>query len=113
MSSGEQQPSIDRMRRFDVRPRRKLGQNFLIDNNILGVIAEASGLSAGDDVLEVGGGLGVLSEYLAEHARHVHVVEIDKTLADPLTEALAPHANAELVFADAIDLDFGDLDPRP
>ena len=110
---GEQQPSIERMRRFDIRPRRKLGQNFLIDNNILGVIGEAAALSPADSVLEVGGGLGVLSEYLAEHAGHVHVIEIDKTLEPPLGEALAPFGNADLLFADAVDVDFRALTPSP
>ena len=59
------QPSLRRMRRFGVRPDRELGQNFLIDSNILGVIGRAAELAPQDVVLEVGGGLGVLSEYLA------------------------------------------------
>src|SRR4029077_7958078 len=59
------QPSLRRMRRFGVRADRELGQNFLIDSNILGVIGRAAELDDGDVVLEIGGGLGVLSEYLA------------------------------------------------
>lgn len=55
------QPSIERMLRFDIHPRRKLGQNFLVDNNILDVIGSASELSVGDVALEIGGGLGVFS----------------------------------------------------
>lgn len=113
MSSGQPQPSIERMRRFDIRPRRKLGQNFLVDSNILGVIGEMSGLSADDVVLEVGGGLGVLSEYLAEHAAHVYVIELDETLREPLTEALIPFDDADLLFADAVDVDYAALEPRP
>ena len=57
------QPSLRRMRRFGVRPDHELGQNFLIDSNILGVIGRAARLDRGDVVLEIGGGLGVLSEY--------------------------------------------------
>ncbi len=101
------------MRRFDIRPRRKLGQNFLVDNNILGVIAESAGLASDDCVLEVGGGLGVLSEYLAARARFTHVIEIDESLRGPLEDALAPHGNVDLVFADAVGLEFSALDPRP
>ncbi len=101
------------MRRFDIRPRRKLGQNFLVDNNILGVIADSAGLAPDDCVLEVGGGLGVLSEYLAARAEFTHVIEIDESLRAPLEDALAPYANVELRFADAVGLDFSALDPRP
>ncbi|MFT4050152.1 MAG: 16S rRNA (adenine(1518)-N(6)/adenine(1519)-N(6))-dimethyltransferase RsmA [Solirubrobacterales bacterium] len=107
------QPSIERMRRFEIRPRHKLGQNFLVDNNILGVIAESSALSDADDVLEIGGGLGVLSEYLADRAAHLHVVEIDETLRPPLEDALGEKQNAELVFADAVNLDYAELAPVP
>jgi len=53
------------MRRFEIRPDRDLGQNFLIDSNILGVIERAAELGPEDVVLEIGGGLGVLSEHLA------------------------------------------------
>ena len=56
------------MRRFAVHPDRDLGQNFLIDSNILGVIGREAELVREDVVLEIGGGLGVLSEYLAERA---------------------------------------------
>ena len=59
------QASLRRLRSFGVRPNRELGQNFLIDDNILRLIGEAAELDSGDVVLEVGGGLGVLSEFLA------------------------------------------------
>jgi 16S rRNA (adenine1518-N6/adenine1519-N6)-dimethyltransferase len=96
-----------------VRPKRDLGQNFLIDSNILGVIDRAAELGPEDVVLEIGGGLGVLSEHLAPLARHVHVVEVDRALEAPLREALAPFANTTLHLADALDLDLGALDPKP
>jgi 16S rRNA (adenine1518-N6/adenine1519-N6)-dimethyltransferase len=101
------------MKAFGIRPNRELGQNFLVDSNILGVIGRAADLQPDDVVLEVGGGLGVLSEYLAEHAGHVHVVEIDRKLEAPLEEALAPHPNTTLHFADAVKLDLSALDPEP
>jgi 16S rRNA (adenine1518-N6/adenine1519-N6)-dimethyltransferase len=107
------QPSLRRMRRFSVRPDRELGQNFLIDSNILGVIDRAAELTPQDVVLEVGGGLGVLSEYIAERVAHVHVVEIDERLGDALRDATDPHANVTLHWADAMTLDLGGLRPAP
>lgn len=101
------------MRRFGVRPDRELGQNFLIDSNILGVIARAAELSPEDVVLEVGGGLGVLSEYLAPRVGHVHVVEVDERLHEALCDAADPHANVTVHWADAMDLDLRALDPQP
>jgi 16S rRNA (adenine1518-N6/adenine1519-N6)-dimethyltransferase len=107
------QPSLRRMRQFSVRPDHDLGQNFLIDSNILGVIERAAELAADDVVLEVGGGLGVLSEHLAQHAHHVHVVEIDQRLRDALSDATDPFANVSVHWADAMALDLATLHPAP
>jgi 16S rRNA (adenine1518-N6/adenine1519-N6)-dimethyltransferase len=107
------QPSLRRMRAFGIRPNRELGQNFLIDSNILDVIGRAAELGPDDVVLEVGGGLGVLSEYLAERVRFVHVVELDRRLEPPLRDALDPHPNTALHLADAVKLDLAALDPAP
>jgi 16S rRNA (adenine1518-N6/adenine1519-N6)-dimethyltransferase len=101
------------MKAFGIRPKRDLGQNFLIDSNILDVIARAAELQADDVVLEVGGGLGVLSEHLAERVAHVHVVELDRSLEPALRDALDPHPNATLHLADAVKLDLRELDPPP
>jgi 16S rRNA (adenine1518-N6/adenine1519-N6)-dimethyltransferase len=107
------QPSLRRLRAFGVTPNRELGQNFLIDSNLLGVIGRAAELSADDVVLEIGGGLGVLSEYLAEQAAHVHVVEVDPRLETALHDALDAHPNATLHVVDALDLDLAALEPPP
>jgi 16S rRNA (adenine1518-N6/adenine1519-N6)-dimethyltransferase len=107
------QPSLRRLRAFGIRPSRDLGQNFLIDSNLLGVIGRAAELAPDDVVLEVGGGLGVLSEYLAEHAAHVHVVEVDARLEPALRDATDPHANVTLHLADAVKLDLAALAPAP
>jgi 16S rRNA (adenine1518-N6/adenine1519-N6)-dimethyltransferase len=107
------QPSLRRLAQFEVRPRRDLGQNFLVDSNILGVIARAAELGPDDVALEIGGGLGVLSEYLAAHTRHVHVIEIDRRLEPALRDALDPHPNATLHIADAMALDLAGLRPEP
>jgi 16S rRNA (adenine1518-N6/adenine1519-N6)-dimethyltransferase len=113
VSDEPRQASLRRLRRFEVRPNRELGQNFLIDDNILGVIGRAAELVPDDVVLEVGGGLGVLSEYLAPQVRHLHVVEVDRSLEAPLAEALAPFPDATLHLADAVRLDLASLDPAP
>ena len=107
------QASLRRLRRYGIKPNRELGQNFLIDDNILGVIDRAAELDAADVVLEVGGGLGVLSEYIAPRVAHLHVVEIDRTLEQPLAEALAPFDNTTLHLTDAVGLDLAELEPPP
>ncbi|MGB2712405.1 MAG: 16S rRNA (adenine(1518)-N(6)/adenine(1519)-N(6))-dimethyltransferase RsmA [Conexibacter sp.] len=113
MSDGPTQPSLRRLRQFGVRPNRELGQNFLIDSNILDVIAHAAELALDDVVLEIGGGLGVLSEHLAQRVAHVHVVEVDRGLEPALRDALDPHPNATLHLADAMALDLAALRPAP
>jgi 16S rRNA (adenine1518-N6/adenine1519-N6)-dimethyltransferase len=107
------QPSLRRMRQFAVRPDRELGQNFLIDSNILGVIDRAARLSGEDVVLEIGGGLGVLSEHLAERVAHVHVVEVDERLREALCDATDPYANVTVHWADAMTIDLASLSPQP
>jgi 16S rRNA (adenine1518-N6/adenine1519-N6)-dimethyltransferase len=107
------QASMRRLRDFGVRPKRELGQNFLIDDNVLDVIGRAAELEATDVVLEIGGGLGVLSEYLAARAAHVHVVELDGSLVPALDDALSPFDNATLHVADVLDLELGALVPAP
>ncbi|MGI8781649.1 MAG: 16S rRNA (adenine(1518)-N(6)/adenine(1519)-N(6))-dimethyltransferase RsmA [Solirubrobacteraceae bacterium] len=113
MSELPVQPSLRRMKAFGIRPRHDLGQNFLIDSNLLDVIARAAALDPGDVVLEVGGGLGVLSEHLAQRVAHVHVVELDRTLEPALRDALDAHPNSTLHLADAVKLDLAALDPAP
>jgi 16S rRNA (adenine1518-N6/adenine1519-N6)-dimethyltransferase len=116
VSSGDlpTQASLRRMRAFGVRPNRELGQNFLVDSNILDVIARAAELAPDDVVLEIGGGLGVLSEHLAERVAHVHVVEIDRGLEPALRDALDPFGErATLHLGDAMALDLAALRPAP
>jgi len=107
------QASLRRLRSFGVRPNRELGQNFLIDDNILRVIGSAAELDAADVVLEVGGGLGVLSEFLAPRVAHLHVVEVDSSLEAPLRDALDPFENVSLQIADAVKMGFAELSPAP
>jgi 16S rRNA (adenine1518-N6/adenine1519-N6)-dimethyltransferase len=107
------QSSLRRLREFGVRPNRELGQNFLIDDNILRLIGDAAALDPADVVLEVGGGLGVLSEYLAPQVATLHVVEVDERLRDALEDAVGGADGAQLHFVDALELDYSTLDPLP
>ena len=107
------QASLRRLRAFGIRPNRELGQNFLIDDNILRIIGDAAELDSGDVVLEVGGGLGVLSEFLAPRVAHLHVVEVDRSLEPALRDALDPFEEVTLHLADAVALDLAGLEPAP
>ncbi len=91
----------------------RLGQNFLVDRNILDVIERLAALSDQDVVLEVGGGPGVLSQRLAQRAGFVHVVELDRSLESNLRGLLESYANAQLHMGDAVELDLAHLEPAP
>jgi 16S rRNA (adenine1518-N6/adenine1519-N6)-dimethyltransferase len=91
----------------------KLGQNFLVDRNIVDVIERLAELSGDQVVLEIGGGEGILSGRLAELARWLHVVEIDPRLGPGLAELLGRFPNTTLHMADALQLNLANLDPAP
>jgi 16S rRNA (adenine1518-N6/adenine1519-N6)-dimethyltransferase len=93
--------------------KRELGQHFLVDENLLGVIGRLAELDPEDVVLEVGPGLGVLTAYLADRVALVHAVEIDRSLEPRLREAFAGRGNVELNIGDALRLDLALLDPPP
>jgi 16S rRNA (adenine1518-N6/adenine1519-N6)-dimethyltransferase len=97
----------------NVRPKKSLGQHFLVDENMLGVVGRLADLRPDDVVLEIGPGLGVLTRYLADRVARVHAVELDRSLEEPLREALGGRENVDLVFGDALDLDLATLEPAP
>jgi 16S rRNA (adenine1518-N6/adenine1519-N6)-dimethyltransferase len=92
-----------------VRPKKELGQHFLVDENILGVIGRLAELQADDVVLEVGPGLGVLTRYLAARVAHVHAVELDQSL-EPQLQGIE---RTTLHWQDALALDPAALEPPP
>jgi 16S rRNA (adenine1518-N6/adenine1519-N6)-dimethyltransferase len=94
-------------------PKKALGQHFLADENILGVIGRLADLQPDDVVLEIGPGLGVLTHYLAERVRVVHAIEIDRTLEESLAAVLASTDNVDLIFGDALRVDLAALEPAP
>jgi 16S rRNA (adenine1518-N6/adenine1519-N6)-dimethyltransferase len=89
---------------MNVAPKKQLGQHFLVDENILGVIGRLAELDLADVVLEVGPGLGVLTRYLAERVAHVHAVELDRSLEPYLRDI---GSNVSLQFRDALQVDLG------
>jgi 16S rRNA (adenine1518-N6/adenine1519-N6)-dimethyltransferase len=88
-----------------VRAKKELGQHFLVDENILGVIGRLAQLEESDVVLEVGPGLGVLTAFLADRVQQVYAVELDTSLGPQLVERVAGRPNVELRFGDALRLD--------
>ena len=94
---------------MNVAPKKRLGQHFLVDENILGVIGRLAELEPGDVVLEIGPGLGVLTRYLAERVARVHAVELDASLEPHLRHA---GDNVVLHFGDAVQLDLHALAPE-
>lgn len=95
-----------------LRPRKALGQNFLVSDRVMEQIEEYAAVTADDVVLEIGGGLGVLSERLAERARHLHIIELDPQLAE-LLEELLPGPGVTVHRGDAVTFDLAGLDPAP
>ena len=92
--------------------KRDLGQHFLVDENILSVIGRLAGLDAGDVVLEVGPGTGVLTAFLAGRVARVHAVELDRSLEPALRSRFA-ESNVEVHFGDALRVDYASLRPPP
>jgi 16S rRNA (adenine1518-N6/adenine1519-N6)-dimethyltransferase len=88
-----------------VRAKKELGQHFLVDENILGVIGRLAELEESDVVLEIGPGLGVLTTFLADRVQQVYAVELDRSLGPQLVERVAGRPNVVLRFGDALQLD--------
>jgi 16S rRNA (adenine1518-N6/adenine1519-N6)-dimethyltransferase len=91
--------------------KKELGQHFLVDENILGVIGRLAELHADDVVLEIGPGNGVLTAYLADRVERVYAVEIDRSLEPRLVQHLAGRPNIEVQFGDALALDLAQAAP--
>jgi 16S rRNA (adenine1518-N6/adenine1519-N6)-dimethyltransferase len=94
-----------------VRAKKELGQHFLVDENILGVIGRLAQLEESDVVLEIGPGLGMLTSFLADRVQQVYAVELDKSLGPQLLERVAGRPNVELRFGDALRLDLREAAP--
>ena len=108
-------PSATRhvLKKFHLRAVKGLGQNFLIDAKIVRQIVSTAEISAGDEVLEIGPGIGTLTQGLLEAGARVTAVELDKKLPAVLSETLAGYENFHLVEGDILKLDLAELMPRP
>jgi len=95
------------------RARKELGQHFLADENILGVIGRLAELDESDVVVEIGPGRGALTAYLAGRVSLVHAIEVDRSLEPALRAELAGRSNVELQFGDALTIDLASLEPAP
>jgi 16S rRNA (adenine1518-N6/adenine1519-N6)-dimethyltransferase len=96
-----------------VEPKKALGQHFLVDENILGVIERMGRLDPADVVVEVGPGLGVLTRRLADRTAHVHAIELDRSLEPHLRDTLAGRPNVTFIWDDALDVAIAELRPEP
>ena len=94
-----------------VRAKKELGQHFLVDENILGVIGRLADLQDDDVVVEIGPGFGVLTTYLADRVQQVYAVELDASLGPQLIQRLAGRPNVELRFGDALRIDLAEAAP--
>ena len=93
------------LRRYRLKAKHSLGQNFLIDLNVLREIMDAAGLTSADDVIEIGPGIGGLTEQLARRAHKVVAFEIDAHLIPILRETLQPYSNVKIINQDVLKAD--------
>lgn len=110
-ASFENIPQI--LQRYGLRPSKGLGQNFIVDRAALEQVVSAAEINAGDEVLEVGAGLGSLSRLLAQTAKRVVAVELDEKLLPVLGDMLQSYKNVDIIHADILELDLGELFNRP
>ncbi len=96
---------LELLRRYGLRPRKSLGQNFLVDDAALNRVAAAAQIQPDQAVLEIGPGLGSLTSILADFAKRVVCVELDRTLIPPLREVLKGRTNIEIIQGDILALD--------
>jgi len=114
--SGEMHPVIAKrdvtmhiLKAFHLRTSKKLGQNFLIDESVVRGIAEAAELSDGDRVLEIGPGIGTLTQGMAETGADITAVELDKKLPEVLAQTLKGYENVRIVQGDILKVDIPEL----
>ncbi len=97
------------LRRYGVKPDRRLGQNFLVDESALKKVVAAAEIAPHEEILEIGAGLGSLTRHLAQCARRVTAVELDDRLWRPLQEATSAYPNVRLVQGDILQLELAQL----
>ena len=106
---GNPQNTIAVLQKYHFNFQKKFGQNFLIDTHVLDKIIRAAEITKDDFVLEIGPGIGTMTQYLAQAAREVVAVEIDKALIPILQDTLSGFANAEVIQDDILKVDIAEL----
>ncbi len=106
---GIPQNTIAVLQKYNFNFQKRFGQNFLIDTRVLEKIIEASGITKDDFVLEIGPGIGTMTQYLCESAREVVAVEIDKNLIPILGDTLGAYDNVTVIHEDILKLDINRL----
>ena len=106
---GNPQNTIAVLQKYDFNFQKKFGQNFLIDTHVLDKIIAAANITKDDLVLEVGPGIGTMTQYLCEHARQVVAVEIDKNLIPILEDTLSEYDNVKVINADILKVDINKI----
>ena len=102
---GNPKNTIEIIQKYEFMFQKKFGQNFLIDTHVLEKIISAAGITKNDCVLEIGPGIGTMTQYLAENAGHVVAVEIDRNLIPILKETLADYNNVTVINEDILRVD--------
>lgn len=102
---GIPQNTIEIIQKYQFRFQKKFGQNFLIDTHVLDKIISSAKITKDDCVLEIGPGIGTMTQYLAENAREVVAVEIDRALIPILEETLAAYDNVTVINEDILKVD--------
>lgn len=103
------QVTIDIIKKYNFAFQKRFGQNFLIDGHVIEKIISAADITREDTVLEIGPGIGTMTQYLAESAGKVYAVEIDKNLLPVLEETLAEYDNVQVVNQDILKVDIREL----
>lgn len=103
------QRTIEVIKKYEFCFQKKFGQNFLIDGHVLDKIIAGAGVTKDDMVLEIGPGIGTMTQYLAEAAGKVVAVEIDRNLLPILQETLADYDNVKVIHADVLSIDLEKL----
>ena len=106
---GIPQNTIEVLQKYNFNFQKKFGQNFLIDTHVLEKIIEESGITKDDFVLEIGPGIGTMTQYLCENEREVAAVEIDKNLIPILADTLSAYDNVEVINDDILKVDINKL----
>lgn len=101
------------LKQYGLKPKKGLGQNFLADPSSLNKILNSAEIGPDDTVLEIGPGLGSLTTLLAENAKRVIAVELDRNLVAALKDILSPHPNVELIQGDILEVNLNELISKP